>query len=606
MLVHLNMKNFSSLLLAIALLGSGCIEVPEIKEPPCAGVEGDAAILLRWKSPNDESVTRDQLSVQVELTGPTPSSVELLVDGVPVSVMAEPYALDWDTGSTNEGTHELTVRARRCGREVVSAPRRITVDRTGPRVMTVSPENGSTQMRVKPTIELTLSERVVAATVNGQGFALRTGGSVFPVSAVLSQDGKGLTLRPVNPLPINATVELVLSGAVTDAVGNPLELPVQGLSWFVPSFVSMSQSLSTQMGTQVRDFSFQLDKAGNPIVVWLEDEALGVHVRRWNGLSWETLGSPIRTGPDNLNATECVLGVDAMDVLMVAWIQPKQDGGREVHVRRWDGMEWLSWGAPISPQLAQAALSELNFRVDGAVPALAFKELNSSTSGISRYGFSGGVWKATAPDQVGGFGTVASVRMELGAYGYIWVVWSQALPTGGWQHWAGAWYGNGNYVASGVVSSGTAPRPLMASTAAADGSLYMAVPEDADGTHAISILRRGPDGGWSQFASSYGSTSGKTDAEAEALKTDPQGRLLLLSREPESEDSPFIKSGYLHRWDTNHWEQIGGPLSANPGATTVKKSQLALDKNGRIFLAWIEAEEQDPTQSKLHVFRPND
>lgn len=157
-----------------------------------------------------------------------------------------------------------------------------------------------------------------------------------------------------------------------------------------------------------------------------------------------------------------------------------------------------------------------------------------------------------------------------------------------------------------VVSSGIAPRPLMASATAEDGSLYLAVPEDAGDTQLISFLKRAPDGAWSQFASPHGSASGKNGAYTEALKVDQQGRLLLLSREPESKDAPFIHSGYLQRWETDHWEHLGGPLSANPGATTVKEAQLALDKKGRIFLAWTEAEEQDPTQSKLHVFRPND
>ncbi|RKH47464.1 hypothetical protein D7X96_18865 [Corallococcus interemptor] len=604
MLDCMNMKNLRSLLWAIALLGTGCIEVPEIKESACAGVEGDASILLRWMSPNDGSATRDRLNVQVELTGPAPSTVELLVDGSPVSVLSEPYALDWDTSSTGEGMHELTVRARRCGREVVSAPRRITIDRTGPRLMTVSPENGSVQMRVKPTIELTLSEPVVAATVVGQSFALRNGESTFPVDVVLSQDGKGLTLRPVNPLPLDATVELVLSGTVTDAVGNPLELPTQGLSWFVPSFISMSQSLSAQMGAHVRDFSFQLDKAGNPIVAWVEDETLGAHVRRWNGLSWEALGSPLRPEPDSLNATECALGVDALDIPQVAWIQPRKDGSREVHVRRWNGTEWLTWGAPISPQLAQAALSDLSLRVERSAPVLAFKELGSSNSGISVFTFQGGGWGPMGREQLSGLGNIASVRIEFGLY-ELFAVWSQGWPSGGWQHWAGTWVGTGNYVTSGIVLSDMAPRPLMALTGASDGSLYMAVPTN-DETHAVSISRRGPDGRWSQFATPYGGAPGKTDVYAEALKVDQQGRLLLLSREPESKDAPFIHSGYLHRWDADHWEQVGGPLSANPGATTVKKSQLALDKNGRIFLAWIEAEERDPTQSKLHVFRPND
>lgn len=605
LLGHMHMKNFSSLLLAIVLLGTGCIEVPEIKESSCSGVEGDASILLRWLSPNDGSVTRDRLSVQAELTGPTPSTVELLVDGVPVSVLTEPYALDWDTGSTAEGAHELTVRARRCGREVVSAPRRITVDRTGPRVMTVSPENGATEMRVKPTIEITLSEPVLAATVNGQAFALRTGESVFPVDAVLSQDGKGLTLRPVNPLPLNATVGLVLSGSVTDAVGNPLELPTQGLSWFIPSFISMSQSLTSQMGAHVRDFSFRLDKAGNPIVAWLEDEALGVHVRRWTGLSWESLGSPIRTDPDSLNATECVLGIDALDAPLVAWIQPRKDGGREVHVRRWDGTEWLPRGAPISPQMAQAGLSDLNLRLDRSDPLVAFKEYSSSKSGISVFSYWGGTWTPMSREQYVGPENLTSVHMEPGVPGYLCVVWSEWVSAG-WQHRAGFWYGSGSTVGISAVSSGVAPRPLMASTTGVDGSLYIAVPEDAGDTQVVSFLVRAPNGVWSQFASPYGSTSGKTGAYAEVLKVDQQGRLLLLSREPESEASPFIQSGYIHRWETDHWERIGGPLSANPGATTVKKSQLALDKKGRIFLAWLEAEEQDPTQSKLHVFRPND
>ncbi|WP_158622297.1 Ig-like domain-containing protein [Corallococcus sp. CA047B] len=613
------MKNLTTLLLSLLLIQSACIAIPEIEEPqvlpgdeeplPCSGEDAGTQdpISVNWSSPVQEAwVVGATARIQVNLTGPTPDAVELIADGRTVAMLASPYMLDWETRSIAEGIHRLVVRASRCGEYAVSSAREVTVDRTGPTLISQSPGDGSQWVSVHQVIQAELSEPVVAGSVNSQTVRLLAGEGEIQTDVLLSQTGKVLTLRPLVPLPVHESIRVVIDATVTDVAGNPVTLPVRGWTWRVPAFLPLGEPRTSHPAhAGVDAFSLQLDSLGNPHVAWVEADAPGVHVERWTGTAWQTLGNSLKGEAGDPNATDCVLQLASTDAPMVAWIQPKLDGRREVQVRLWDGSAWGPWGPTIAPLLAQSSLSELQMRIWGTTtPVVAFKELNASTVRATVMRLDAGEWKSQGGFEYPSDKSLVSMQMELNRWGDQFLMWNERAVAPGWTTYVGQWQGVGRQTSYPYPSIGVAS-PILASTLSGDTNVVVANPVSEGDVQSVRVQQWGP-GGWVDIGPALSRVPGKTNASASALKFDPQGRLVALIEEPETEAQPSVRSLFVQRWETDHWTQVGGPLNANPGATSVIDSQLAVDKNGRIFLAWTEVDDQDPTQSRLHVYRPND
>ncbi|NOK38279.1 Ig-like domain-containing protein [Corallococcus exercitus] len=607
MLSCIPMKNLGSVLLAMLLMPAACIQVPELTAPPdvpdCSAV-GEEPIGIQWVSPSEGAQVGSITRLQVQLTGATPEAVDLLVDGTAVATLKEPFVLDWETQSVSEGPHAFVVRARRCGQESLSPQRQVVVDRTKPSLIAQTPQDGAQWVSVRQTVRAELSEPVMADSVNDGTVRLLAGQSEVAAEVLLSQDGRVLTLQPLEPLPVSEVMRVVFDASVTDAAGNPVAMPSQGWSWRVPAFLPLGDTHTPR--PRVDSFSFQVERGGTPLVAWLGTGTSGVQVERWNGGAWQSLGTPLQGSAGDPAAQECVLQLDAVDTPHVAWIQPKLDGSVEVQVRRWSGSIWTALGPPVTPLLSQASVTDVRMRVEsGGVPVIAFKEWNTSDHQVSVFRLQAGVWRSNAPTGPRSAPSLGLLFLELNQGGDQILGWSQTdffFP--GWatavsRQVGGSEFGYG-------FASRQAESPMMAMTVGGDGRIVVASPVQLNGSQSVLVQEQLMNtGGWERVAGPYDRVPGRTDASATALKFDAQGRLVMLLEEPESEASSFVQSLFVQRWNTDHWEPIGGALSANPGATPVSHSQFGTDKDGRIFLAWTEAEELDATQSRLHVYRPN-
>ncbi|MCY1046585.1 Ig-like domain-containing protein [Corallococcus sp. bb12-1] len=609
------MKNLRILLLAVLMTHPACIQIPEIEEPqvppkpqPCPGEDASnpVAFFIDWELPMEGAQVGATVRIQPRFTAALPESVELLVDGKSVATLVPPFVLDWETLAVSEGPHRLSMIARRCDEYALSPPREITVDRIGPTLIAQTPADGSQWVSVHQVIQAELSEPVLANSVNSQTVRLLSGETEIQVDVSLSQTGKVLTLRPSAPLPVNGLMRVVIDSAITDAAGNPLALPAEGWSWRVPAVLPLGTPRAAHpTHSDVEAFSLQLDSAGNPLVAWVEADATGVHVERWNGAIWQALGNPLKGAAGDPNATDCVLQLDSAAIPLVTWIQPKADGSREVQVRLWDGSAWMPWGPTIAPLLAQSSLSELQMRIWGTTPVVAFKELNASTVRATVMRLDAGEWKSQGGFDYPSDKRLVSMQMELNRWGDQFLIWNERAVAPGWTTHVGKWQGVGRQSSYPYPSIGVAS-PILASTLLGDTNVVVANPVSEGDAQSVRVQQWTAQGEWADIGPSLSSIPGKTNASASALKFDPQGRLVVLIEEPETEIQPSVRSLFVQRWETDHWAPVGGALSANPGATSVLDSQLAVDKDGRIFLAWTEVDEQDPTQSRLHVYRPND
>ncbi|MBN8229720.1 Ig-like domain-containing protein [Corallococcus macrosporus] len=601
------MKNPCSVLVALLLMPAACIQVPDLVAPPdvadCSDA-GEEPIDLQWVSPADGAPVGSTARLQVQLTGAEPDTVDLLVDGTAVTSLEEPFVLDWKTQSVSEGPHAFVIRARRCGQEFLSAPRQLVVDRTGPTLVSRTPEDGAQWVSVHQTVRAELSEPVMAGNVNTRTVRLLAGQSEVPAEVSLSQDGRVLTLQPLELLPVREVMRVVFDASVTDAAGNSVAMPSQGWSWRVPAFLPLGDAQTPR--PRVDSFSLQVERGGTPLVARLGAGTSSVQVERWTGVAWQALGAPLQGSAGDPQATECVLHLDSSDTPHVAWVQPKLDGSVEVHVRRWSGSAWTALGAPVIPVLSQASVTDVRMKVEsfGGIPVIAFKERNASELRVSVFRLQAGEWRSRVGGGSQGVPNLTSLHLELNQ-------WNEQILG-----WSNTEYGFPGWAISVNRSSGgsdlgyTAPSrqaasSMFAMTVGGDGRTVVASPVQSNGSQSVLVQQWPMAGSWERVGNTYDRVPGRTDASATALKLDAQDRLIMLLEEPESEASSSVRSLFVQRWTTDHWEQMGGALSANPGATPVSHSQVGTDKDGRIFLAWTEVEEQDPTQPRLHVHRPN-
>jgi hypothetical protein len=95
------------------------------------------------------------------------------------------------------------------------------------------------------------------------------------------------------------------------------------------------------------------------------------------------------------------------------------------------------------------------------------------------------------------------------------------------------------------------------------------------------------------------SAEASPSAAENALAVDAQGRPLVAWREPKDDGSGI--HAYVRRWTGISWEALGGPVSANPGLTSVDGLDIQVDSAGNPVMAWSEQSAQG--YDDIHVQR---
>jgi Bacterial Ig-like domain/Bacterial Ig domain len=159
------------------------------------------------------------MNVEVAVTG-APDKVEFYKNGVlEATVAAPPYGYYWQNGSEPEGVYTLTAKAVKTGTaDVVSAARVVTVDRTNPTLVSRLPADGATNVQRTDEISVTMSEPMLASTVNATTVRLLVGGAEVGSTAVLDATGKKIRIAFNTPPALPATVTVAISG-LTDLAG---------------------------------------------------------------------------------------------------------------------------------------------------------------------------------------------------------------------------------------------------------------------------------------------------------------------------------------------------------------------------------------------------
>jgi hypothetical protein len=611
----------------LVVLSGACIDLPEIQQVPetpdagepgehtgDSGIPPDASVpdsgtpdagapTLAVTLETSRAITNADVQVRAQVIGPPPDEVELMADGVAVAVLAPPYELRWNTQSLDEGTHVLSVRASLGERDFTSEARPLVVDRTPPRLTSQVPSTGAQAVSVHQTIQATFSEPLDPATVSAETVVLRTAAGVLAADVVLTPEGHSLVVQPDVLLPADSTLQVQLAGTLADLAGNTLEALPQEWEWKVPGYLPLGAPLSANAtdGSEAQHPSLKIDGAGRPVVAWLDAtqlEPYGVHVRRWNGTSWEPLGAALSISVGS-TSNGCSLMFDGEGRPLVVWDEQSASGGVSVRIRRWNGSTWEPLGTSdvLLPQPLGADF--IIFAGDGQGQLVAaLREFNQGATSVSVWRWDGRTWARLGSSlKVDSARGVSSLRMALDPAGNPFVSWSESDLGGNlgayMRHWNGsAWTSipmpAQSHAVALIVDDTGAP---VFNVGAWDGA-------------ALSVqLRRWNGSSWATLGSPINSYPGATESAVAALQLDAQRKLVVLIGEPETSGGPPVYS--VRQWDGGAWTSVGSPLRVNPGSAQQGVTSLALDSTGQPMLARIEYALGVPGKRRLHVYRAN-
>jgi len=97
-----------------------------------------------------------------------------------------------------------------------------------------------------------------------------------------------------------------------------------------------------------------LDPQGTPYVMWTDIETSSrpqrgrVYVRRWTGQDWEPLGGPITLRNAGTPVEAPALRIDTQGRPVLSFVQGSSFADMRIHLRRWNGTSWEVLGNPLN------------------------------------------------------------------------------------------------------------------------------------------------------------------------------------------------------------------------------------------------------------------
>ncbi|HZI09690.1 MAG TPA: Ig-like domain-containing protein [Myxococcus sp.] len=290
--------------------------------------------------PRESVFVRQSISIQVTVEGGNADRMELLRDGEVIANLALPYQFAWDVSGVAEARHKVTARAWRGEESFTSNELFVTVDRTGPTVVSREPASGATDVQALAPIVLVFSEPLLGESLGMQSFTLTSGSVSQQLAPLLSAGGRTVTLYPQGTRWGSRDVQLRITQAPTDLAGNPAQ-GVAAFSWTLAPWLRMPAVTEATGGHAT---ALQFDSTGTPVVAYHQrvDSQSSLVVKRWSGQAWEPMGAPIPLVSQP--PLRMALALTSQGHPWLAWIAFKS-GRQEVHVQRWTGSAWQSLGA---------------------------------------------------------------------------------------------------------------------------------------------------------------------------------------------------------------------------------------------------------------------
>jgi hypothetical protein len=598
------------LLLLSAIYCASCIQLPEAERPP--------SLTLSLTAPAETTYTNAMVSIQVQVQGPPPERVELLLDGQQLTTLeAAPYHFEWDTRNTPEGGHQIHARAHLDGQDFSSGAREIVVDRTPPQVSEQTPSPGAQNVWVRAPIEATFSEPVKASTLTKDSVRLTVHETEALTTLSLSSDGKKLTVTPVKRPVVPNNLQLSLSNAITDLAGNALTSFPGAWNWSLPRSFALG-TLSVPAETHPYAPHLLIDRENNPLVSWNERppsprDPFTIHTYHLSNNEWVPVGNPLasRITYENLTWHPHIVQLDSSNNPIIAWSQADETSPIGIHhlnITHWSGTAWTNIAIPpeSNPDIFNIIEDGTGFviRLDTKdTPTLAWTSGNSNLR----------VWRKTANTWLELASALNTepilqpdhIQLTLDKTGKPLIAWTEGDILV--RRWNGSsWVSQGNPI--GELPGGTIAQPESMLLDGMDSPIIAWTETDPRGPSTRLVVSRLEGTTWRTLGTPLDTSSG-TEAliSSAGLLLDNTGNLLIAWMGPARPQHPSDHQINLRRWSGTNWVEIGSPL---PVAVYIRPFELrtmscAIDGAGRPYLAWPGKLLDPPSEPGVQIHRYN-
>ncbi|NVJ08077.1 Ig-like domain-containing protein [Myxococcus sp. AM001] len=436
-------------LLIAALAMSGCGEISDGQ--PGSPSPSDALRLQINNAPEME-YANGVLPVTVRAHGGTPETVEVFLNGSLLATLLPPFQFEWDTTQLPEGVHQLQARTQWKGHSLLSPKHSVTVDRTGPSVVSRSPMSGLRVGRTT-TLAVTFSEALWLTQDEGPTASVQIEGRTLSPRMSLSEDR--LTLHAqidkpeVLPSTGSASVPLwnVRDRAGNHAVHNGLPVGHVDWTWEVDLFHQESPHWS-QWPSSGRDgpasvtdrLALVVEPDGAPVAALADalgsaplDEAVraaGIVVGRLEDGAWQEVGAPViapGASPEAI-VSHPRLALGSEGRLVMAFLQrDAAEANPALHVFQWSVDTWAPLGARVNAPDAAALLGAALAVDSEGRPIVAW----SAADGVHVHRWEGGGWLRLGDVQRVGTGPEATVSayapaLSVDGSGGVFLAWAEA------------------------------------------------------------------------------------------------------------------------------------------------------------------------------------
>lgn len=545
-------------------------------------------------SPGGEVHTNGVVAIEVVVTGGPAEEVVLMLGDVQLAEMQPPYEYAWDTSVVAEGDHALRARAVIDGRELVSDPRPVVVDRTAPTVTTRSPAPSSTNVSVSAEFEVAFSEPILPATVSATSVVvLDEEGATVPSSAAASAGGDRVTVRLDAVPSVPNTLTVVVTG-IADRAGNALLPPEDAWRFELPAWLALGDGFSTN-GTPMGP-ALALDPVGRPVAAWADGASseARLHVWRWDGDAWDRVGTPRETGAQ-FPAPELEVDAEGEPIVAVG-------DGNGFRVDRWSVAAWEPF---VEAQSEFGAVTDVALAVDReGAPSVVSSEYYGGYQRLFAYMWDDGAWQPLARPVPGPSGNTFTYSVEpalaLDGDGLPVVAWYEESPSlqrgVHVQRWSDdAWQIVGDAPIAEMTDA--LPTDRAPSLALDSADRPVVAWSEADGTSMSIDVRRWTGDEWQPIGREISAYPGDTPALRPSLVLDADDVPIVAWYE----SNGATEHVHVARWTVGTWGSIG-VLSAHEGATPASVPTLAIGDGGELFAAWRE---EHGTGHQVHVWRYN-
>ncbi len=343
--------------------------------------------------------SQSDLPFRIIVDGPTPDTVELLVDGTPVASFTPQffYRGFWDSSTFDEGAHELTPRVTLQGVSRTGEPVIVMIDRTPPEMSTIAPAS-TTEVDIATDFIIEFNEVVTAAPLNPRD-AVRltvvpigeTAPVEIPFTAALDAAGRRLTVEPTAALPLG--IAGVSWSGLHDAAGNAVTGTIAA-TWNVSRSVTVGVDLPLESSSAL---AMTTDSAGVIYVARHLAPNGELQALRFNGTEFVVLGPAINERPPvpgGSNSDERVSIAVGPDGTLFAALQQQDATGTssEILVRRFDATAgvWQTLDVPFA--VGSNFASSPQIEVDASNrPVVSFIG-NGTSFVLQAHRFEAGAW----------------------------------------------------------------------------------------------------------------------------------------------------------------------------------------------------------------------